>query len=273
MRYTVCSALALLGVIACGDDEPVSVQIQFDATVDGQAPVCGQTYSGLGANSEPFTLKDLRFYVSDLRVGSDAQPVSLDDDGTWQNGRIALLDFETGGSECELGTSQTRSVVSGEVEGPVEGRGLRFTVGIPFELNHQDVGLAEGPLSLTAMFWNWQGGYKFIRVDGSSGESPFNVHLGSTACDGDPAMGGTTTCSNSNRVDVELPDFDPTTSVVEFDVARLLESATLSTNTPMTAPGCQSFPSDPECPPVFDNLGLGYGGMPPSGPQTVFRAR
>ena len=46
--------------------------------------------------------------------------------------------------------------------------GVRFTMGVPFELNHGDPTVAPSPLNITAMFWNWQGGYKFLKADMNS---------------------------------------------------------------------------------------------------------
>ena len=256
-------------LFACGDEtvSPNPVQVTFSASIGAASPVCGQTYADLGSDRDPFTLRDLRFYVSELEVGG--QSVTLDDDGTWQDGQVALLDFETGGSECELGTAATRDVVVGTVDGDV-GTGLAFTVGVPFDMNHLDASIATGPLSLTSMFWNWRGGYKFIRVDGRTGDKAFNVHLGSTGCDGDAAMGGTTNCANPNRIRVELADWNPDTSVVSLDLARMFEGVSLSQSSTVPAAGCQSFPNDGDCPAVFDNLGLPYAGTPASGAQTVF---
>ena len=41
-------------------------------------------------------------------------------------------------------------------------------MGVPFESNHRDSTIAPSPLNITAMFWNWQGGYKFESHTNSS---------------------------------------------------------------------------------------------------------
>ncbi|PJN92728.1 metallo-mystery pair system four-Cys motif protein, partial [Amaricoccus sp. HAR-UPW-R2A-40] len=43
--------------------------------------------------------------------------------------------------------------------------GLAFEIGVPFDLNHGDPTLAPAPLDLTAMFWTWRGGYKFLKFE------------------------------------------------------------------------------------------------------------
>ncbi|MEM6368772.1 MAG: MbnP family copper-binding protein [Myxococcota bacterium] len=270
---TLCTTVVASG---CGEDQATftnDVELRFAALAGGEPLRCGESYSVGDGN---FEYRGLRFFISDVTIGSgtERQSLMLDDDGQWQDGRVALLDFEDGASECALGTTETRAVVQGQLEVPASDgdpgeaptRGLAFTLGVPFEVNHQDVAQATGPVSLTSMFWNWQGGYKFLRLDGFAGGGPYNVHLGSTGCDGGP-MGGVTACMNPNRVRVELPDFS-SGEVVLLDIGALLESAPLS-NTEMTPPGCMSAPNDPECGAVFSNFGLSYGGSE-AGDQRIF---
>lgn len=268
VRTTLLLGMALTAV-ACGDDGALQepVEVTFAALSGGEPVGCGDTLPGLDASGEDFVLRGLRFFVSDLRL--DGQPVDLDDDGRWQDGSVALLDFETGGSDCLLGTPDTRDHVTGTVAADVGAGTLSFVVGVPFASNHGDVAAATGPLSLTSMFWNWQGGYKFVRLDGSANGAPYNFHLGSTGCDGGPS-GGVTTCMNPNRVTVSLPDFDPATSIVVLDLDALFDGAGF-VNTPDTPPGCMSAPGDPECEAVFGNLGLSYGGGA-AGAQSAFVA-
>ena len=62
--------------------------------------------------------------------------------------------------------------------------GVRFEVGLPFDKNHAEVTLQPSPLNLSRMFWNWNAGYKFMRLDIRSTGQPrgWLVHLGSTGC-------------------------------------------------------------------------------------------
>jgi len=260
-------------LLSCGDaDEsngPVPVQIEMMVQPGGEALACGDVLTGIGADGAEFTYRGLRLFVSDVRLGrgSDAQSVRIANQDPWQDGRVALLDFEDGRSECAVGTAPVRFTIRGAVDEPVESPGLSFTIGVPFDVNHQDVATASGPLSLTSMFWNWQGGYKFLRLDGSAGGSPYNMHLGSTGCDGGP-MGGVTECQNPNRVEVVLDTFALDDSLVTIDLEALFSGASM-TNTEETPPGCMSAPQDPECTVIFSNLGLAYGEVP-AGDQSTF---
>ncbi|HJK89355.1 MAG TPA: metallo-mystery pair system four-Cys motif protein [Polyangiaceae bacterium LLY-WYZ-15_(1-7)] len=268
LRHALPLALALPFALACGGDDEEPVSLSFAAVVGDAGFECGQTYSGLGEGGLDLTPVDLRFYVHDVRlVTADGDEVALamDDDGRWQDGTVALLDFEDG---CgDMGNPDLNATVTGTAPAG-EYVGVRFRVGVPAEMNHADAATAGAPLNLTSMFWNWLGGYKFIRIDGeSSAFEGWRLHLGSTACEGD--MMGNASCATPNVVDVDLA-LDPAREAIVFDLAALVEGSTLA-NVEETPPGCMSAPSDVDCGPMFENLGLGFGGAG-AGAQSVFRA-
>ncbi len=242
---------------ACGDEsEPVS--FDFAAVVNGANFVCGDTYTGLGASGSDLTPRDFRMYVHDVRlVTADGREVAvaLDDDGRFQNGEVVLLDFENG---CgDMGNADLNTTISGRAPAG-DYTGLRFRIGVPDELNHADPTLADPPLNLTAMWWNWNGGYKHIRLDAvSSAFDGWRLHLGSTGCEGD--MMGTATCTTANRPDIQLSGADPRNATVQLDLAALVTGSTLM-NTDETPPGCMSAPMDMDCAPLFRELGLAFGG-------------
>ena len=101
-----------------------------------------------------------------------------------------------------------------------------FDLGVPFALNHQDVTVAASPLNLPPMWWNWQGGYKFVRVDmktdAEATAGAWFIHLGSTGCAAEnQATPPTTACARPNLAEIRLDGFDPATSVVVADLATL----------------------------------------------------
>ncbi len=210
-------------------------------------------------------MSDFRFYVHAIAL-EDADgnyvPVTLDTND-WQSEGTALLDFEDGCSD--FGDPGVNAVVRGTVP-TGEYDGIRFEMGVPFELNHRNPATSPSPLNRTAMQWNWQGGYKFLRIDsGTFSMNDWRMHLGSTACDGDPVAGGTTGCDTPNRVAVELATFDPDNDRVAADYAMLVGGAALDDTQMETPVGCMSGPTDSDCGPLFDNLGLSFGGSTPSG--------
>lgn len=256
------AAVAPFAVSACGGESDFT--IDFAARAGSEEVSCGASFPGLGTGGA-VRLRDFRLYVSNVRlVDADGAevPLTLEDDGVWQQGGVALLDFEDGSAECgDSGTAETRTQIVGTAE-IGEARGLRFTVGVPFAQNHFDSATAPSPLNLSTMFWNWRGGYKFMRIDlrDESNQNNFNIHLGATACmAATPVEAPAAPCGRPNRVEVSLDDFDPAAGTVILDLAGLLSGVDTSTNTNMTPPGCMSAPSDPnDCTPVFGNLGLDF---------------
>lgn len=291
-----CQLAPTAGPATAGSGATQPVTIRFAAAIGDQPFECGRQYGGIGTTKSTITPNDLRWFVSEVALIDAAGrrvPVQLAQDGSWQVEDIALLDFENGSGPCLNGTRGTRDRVEGRVPAG-DYRGLEFTLGVPFGRNHGDPTVAPVPLNVTAMFWNWQGGYKFLKFDAmSSGMRPaaagghgamaghgaapapgFALHLGSTQCaSAARTEAPSAPCRNPNRVVVRFDRFDPATQVVVADLAAVLAEANVDVNTAGTAPGCMSFPGDPDCVPVMRALGLAYGDRPADGPQRLFRAR
>jgi uncharacterized repeat protein (TIGR04052 family) len=304
-------ALTTLIVGASGTISPLAtaaerqkVTLRFAAKVGNQPFSCGSIYR-LGTPAIEQTFADFRFYVTEvtlINAWGKTVPVALEQDGKWQYQNVALLDFEDKTGSCTNGTTELRDRVIGTVP---RGNytGLKFTLGIPFALNHEDAALAPSPLNLTGLWWNWQFGYKFARIDLQSptmaqpmGDHPkpqkhqdrqeheaaasgfpdeaaasgFPIHLGSTGC----AMGATTqkptTCKNPNRATISVTRFDPAKQVLVADLAKLVATVNLKQNQPKTAPGCMSEPGDQDCLGIMATLGLPFMSKPEI-PQTFFR--
>lgn len=293
MLGLILAAAAALALAACGDDEAAPadqpIAIQFAAVVGAEPFACGATYTlgvGNGGAGSTFQPRDLRFYVSDVTLlyhdGSEA-PLAMAEDGNYQRAGVALLDFEDGtaacaaGSEGAVGDAGTHTAVTGRAPaGHVHG--LRFTVGVPEEMNHLDAASAAPPLNRTAMFWSWTTGYRHLRIDGNitnvGAPNVHNLHVGSTGCalldPADPSKGAV--CNTSNRPVVYLADVDLATQAVTLDLQALFATADLDGVGLNPSPGCMSGPTDPECGPIFQKLGLPFG-TAPAGQQQVFRAQ
>ncbi len=241
----VVSLLILLG--GCSR-EPVD--IRFAATWGGEP---------IGCEAEGLTLTDLRFYVSEIElVAPDGAARALD--------QVALIDLENGRGACQNGTSVVQATVTGELPS-AEYRGLRFTLGVPFELNHADPLTAPPPLDDPAMHWHWRSGYKFLRAGVKTADDGFWIHVGSAGCEG--TVGNITGCRFPNRVRVDLPDFDPRSQAVTLDLQALLEGTSLSDG---EAGDCSSGPPETACVAPFRALGIDFESGSVTGPQTVFLA-
>lgn len=279
MKHALFAAFAAtLAVPAFAGD--MTVTIPFAAEIGGKPFTCADTFPGLGATGIEVAASDFRVFVSKaslVRADGSLQPIALDQDGQWQSGDLALLDFEDATGACTNGTQGTHTGLTGTVP---EGSyfGLVFTVGVPFDQNHVDPTLAPAPLNTTAMFWNWQGGYKFVRIDmvptdrKEDGPKGWFLHLGSTMCDAASKTSAPAACKNENRIDVRLDGFDPAKNSVVIDPAAVVAEADLTVNAPETSPGCMSFPGDADCMTVMAKLGLPYMDVA-AGNQSLFSMR
>lgn len=257
-------ALLLLPLGYSADaQESQAITLNFAATVGDFAAHCGETYTGVGADNAAVQFNDFRFYISNIQLlTSDGEPVplALDQDGMWQAEGVALLDFEDGTASCsEAGNAALNGKITGTAP-TGDYTGVIFDLGVPFELNHNDVTLAPSPLNVAAMWWNWQFGYKFVRIDlttdATEVEKGWFIHLGSTACDSPAgAISPLEQCANPNLATISLSDFDFEQDVIVADLGSLLTDVALYDNTPMP-PGCMSGTDDPDCNTLFPNFGL-----------------
>ena len=106
------AATALAGLAACdhdhddGDhDHDRAVELRFAAVVGAEPFACTKTFTVGAVELEPL---DFRLYVHGVQlVDADGGtwPVTLGDDGLWQDGAVALLDFEDKSGTCVNGTT------------------------------------------------------------------------------------------------------------------------------------------------------------------------
>lgn len=257
------------------DLSPRAVTIRFEAKVGTAAFACGQTYQHMGTEDTTITPRDFRFYVQDVELlgaGGARTPLALDQDGTWQYQNVALLDFENFTGGCADGTPETNLTLRGKVP-PGPYTGISFTIGLPAAMNHKDLTALPAPLNLTSLWWGWNFGHIFFAAVSHTdittptpGTNDHYVHVGSTGCNGDPAMGEAVTCTSSNRPHVELTGFDPLTQAIRVDYGAVLAGSKLT-----TSEGCHSFTAD-TCTAPFAKVGIDFATGQPMGTQAVFAA-
>ncbi len=253
--------------------EPINVSIDFKAKVGNTNFSCNRSFQNIGTTNSTATLTDFRFYVHDATLikadGSEAK-VALTQDGKWQKDNIVLLDFEDGTGSCSNGNSDTNTSIKGTVPAG-DYTSVKFKLGVPFEMNHQLPESAPSPLNLTSLFWVWNAGYKFVRIDLKTQGQPdgWFIHLGSTGCNGASRTDVPTSCANPNRPEITLNNFNASDKVIVADVKKLLMNSDVDSNVPDSAKGCMSGPTDTDCIGVFNNFGLPFDGKDSTG-QTFF---
>lgn len=318
MKNRIKHTLSVLAVIstgtlltACGGSSStdsvssVNVSIPFQAVAGDQTIKCGETITGLGTGTSSETgvgtdvkIANFRMFVHDITLITDQGieiPVTLDATEDGQNADVALLDFrdtaegtticlENSTDDTEENPNYNDTVKGSVVIDPAYTIShVQFTLGVPFDLNHNDPSAADEPLRspglASGMTWSWQNGYKFVGFDvlpigGIYRDityfgNTWSIHLGSTGCEVNPDPNAyeeteevpeITPCGAPNRPTVTLP----IGSVALDDIAIQIDYAALVTDNNLgedagDAPGCMSRASDPECEAIFEKFGLPWG--------------
>jgi uncharacterized repeat protein (TIGR04052 family) len=248
-----------------------AVRLRFVARVGAEPFACGSTYRT--SSGEGFTPADLRLFVQDIALldsSGNEHSVTLDVRAPWQTDGVALIDFEDGSAACLAGTRDRNLEVSGRIA-PGDYRGVAFSNGVPEALNHADPSRLPPPLQAGSMSWGWLQGYRFLMAEvagtASSGDAAVPgsalLHLGSTACSGNPSAGGIA-CSKPNRNRIRLPEFDADADAIVVDLAELFGDMDLAAVTT-----CHS--SGQACAPLFERIGLDLASGTPNDAQRLYR--
>jgi uncharacterized repeat protein (TIGR04052 family) len=232
-------ALGLITGLAtsCTRSGSAEVQLRFELAADPAAS---------NAN-----VRNLQFYIHEVELLDEhgkPRPFRFAAAPPWQSERVALLDL-AGGS-----ATQRRVEIHGTPESAAVAAysGIRFTVGVPFELNHADALAAAAPLNRAEMFWNWQSGYKFLRVDLAVEDHEWSFHLGATGCSSASALRPPAAqCAQPNLVRVELRG-DPLRNVVRFHLEPLVAAAHSANYAICTG----NYADDPACANAYASTGL-----------------
>jgi uncharacterized repeat protein (TIGR04052 family) len=222
---------------ACTANDANRAEIRFGIAADASA-----------AN---VNVRQLQFYVHDVEL-VDAQgtghPFRLSAALPWQSERVALVDLSD-----DPGT-QRRAAIQGTLDAgkPVMYKSIRFTIGVPFELNHTNPLTAPPPLDRGEMFWAWQSGHKFLRSDLAADGREWSFHLGSTGCSSASALRPPAApCAQPNTMRVELRG-DPLRQTIRLRLEPLLVAARATNYATCTG----SYAHDPACGPAYASTGL-----------------
>lgn len=148
------------------------------------------------------------FYLSkpEVRIDGKWQRVKFKQT-QWQTPNEALLKFHNKCSNPDDANSKIVLDVSEELLKLATN--LRFTMGLPFDVNHADPLTQQTPLNDKTMFSSRQNGHQFLRLDVSkSGKETrkWSYHLGSVGCSSESASAPPAkSCAFTNRVEFILP--------------------------------------------------------------------
>lgn len=261
---TADAKTSVRGTHAVSSRQPVT--IRFTAT-QGTRPIrCGTALTGVGTTDASTRLKDMRFYVSNVRLvrrNGTSVKVKLRRDDQWNLTRgsqsVTLIDLENGRGGC-TGDARMNTMVVGTVPRGTYA-GITYTVGVPLALNHTNPTATPAPLNLIALNWSWQAGRKFTQIElvrpttGKVVGPDFLVHLGSTGCQGVPTGRNAMSCTAPNRAKVLFRSFNPARQRIALDLDAMTARIDVTRNRGGAA-GCMSGTTDPECGGIFRAAGL-----------------
>jgi uncharacterized repeat protein (TIGR04052 family) len=286
------TAAALLGATllfaGCGSDDndtttqengdgavQKEVTIDFRAMMGNESVACSENnqtkvYTNVGTSDESVTIKDFRFFVSEVKfIKADGTKVPLtltNNDNQYQkeNGdHVAILDFEDNTGDCidRGNTPETYTTLIGTIPDDTYSD-IEFTLGVPFDINHDSTSYADiKALNQPMMSWSWQAGRKFTKIELHSQTDPslvWNFHLGSTGCVATTDTNSTVvteSCAQPNRIQVRLQEFNPQTNAIKVNYKSLLRNNDVAIDLGMSK-GCMSGLTDPECDALFTGLAL-----------------
>lgn len=280
-----------LGLVAIAAMGSAVTEIPFTliSGTDPSVPFgCNKTTAGHATSvrhiseSLNFRLKDARFYVHDVKlVKADGSTTdfALSNDGTWQNGTVALLDFEDKTGDCTAGTTDTNLSLKGYAA-PGNYVGVEFKVGVPEAQNSLYSVTASAPLNVTAMYWSWTTGYKFFKfewktTEGAGGLGTF--HLGASGtCTGGNGSSTNLSCTYPDIPTVRVTRtnnaaWTPSANPVYLDVKALVQG----TNTNVADGGASltcmgNSNTTALCKPLLTNIGVNQADGKTLSTQTAF---
>lgn len=302
--FMAASALCLSALLtACGGSsssssdnnnppmaETKTLKIPFAAKAGETDIQCGTPVSGLGASDTSGQFEYAAWFVYDVKLVTEAGDVAtqmVENEAQNAEYDFAFLEFRdilggcTNADQLPYDSTNNLVTVTTDVD-PSQVKGIKFKLGMPYEPNHTVETKYQQEKAYYAMLWNWQAGFRFMRVDlipdggftqdGTLYEDKtFNFHLGATGCEGDPVA-----CAQPNNTtefvltnDQFVVNEAGTGTKVKFDYAELVSGMDLTVDEGGSK-GCMSALQDPECTPMFYNLGIPLDTTPGRSDQKVF---
>jgi len=258
----IFNSFILLLLSACSKSEQNQV-LTFQTRFEQQNLSCDQTVK---YNDTWLELSQIQLYLSDFSIKSEQgewQTLTMTT-SPYQTSNVALLGLSCG--ENKTGKDNWQVTFTDNVN-LATASGIRFKLGVPFELNHLNPLTQPSPLNVSSMFWGWQTGHKFMRLEmltkqmttvktsEQQQQGNWLFHLGSTGCSAPSVVRAPKqACKYANVVDVELALVQQSNNkqtIVTIDLSRLLSGISLTAEQ-----SCQSARSDKSCQQLFQRLGL-----------------
>lgn len=232
--------------ISCSEQKKEIETLYFSPSFSGVSLNCDSVFN---VDNKKWHYQKLQMYISNVQLQNEM--------GKWQSWPMNVSNYQYSdtaliGENCLDGyNSANWQIELAPMPALTDMRKIRFTLGVPFELNHLNPLTQPSPLNVSSMFWVWQTGHKFLRIELASADENWLFHLGSTGCSAPSVMRAPKQpCKQPNQVLVELP-FNHKLKNIDFDIAALLQGVNVTMNN-----SCQSTPDQQSCLNPLSNIGV-----------------
>ncbi len=252
--------LSLIFLVGCDNSNNLITadtennKVTFQTQFSGKNIQCKSTFIPSITAKAVWQYTQLQFFLSNIELknsqGNWYKPALVK--SPYQSHNIALL-----GEHCR-NTNKNKGNWSLTFTNKVNikaASAIRFTLGVPFKVNHLNPLTQESPLNVPSMFWGWQQGHKFLRLEMSSRlpqslkTNNWLFHLGSVGCKASsPLRSPKQECLQPNRYTFQLPLVDNNNTIV-LNLSVLLRGISLQSEN-----SCQSAPDNKTCQQLMTNL-------------------
>ena len=207
--------------MACSK-KPTQTQLAISPIWQGQLLNCDTTFS---IQDGKWRIRDFSLYLSQIEY--------QDLDGKWN--KVELDVGKESSSQVVLLTPEC-STKSNDYKWQIETKNniekwqkVKFTLGVPFALNHENPIFQKSPLNVPSMFWVWRTGHKFLRLEMESEKDDWLFHLGSVGCQAKSAIRAPEEpCQFPNTFTYEVDLLE--VKQINLDVGVLLNGIVLDTD-------------------------------------------
>lgn len=255
VAFAVVKYVMPLGYAFFNIQHSSNTNIKVQLTWQGKALNCHSLFTS-DNNNQKWAIEQFQFFISDIAVASSNlhwQNVDLTVNSSQANNTVLV------GTNCQSSRSSKQLESNNNwtinFDSPLPNNDiqtLRFTLGVPFSVNHLNPISQKSPLNMPSMFWVWQTGHKFMRLELKSKNEQWLFHLGSVGCHSASVMRAPSQpCRYPNTFTFEVPvDAEKGNELVlNIDLSKLLTSVELEQTT-----SCQSQPDNPHCQLLISNL-------------------
>lgn len=250
LKNTAFSAVVVLLLLSSCDkpQNSLSAPITFKPVFNGKIINCNSQFLH---SEQQWHYTQLQFFISDIQAKNNA--------GEWQNLPLKKSVFQSNnsvllGEHCDESDTQKPNstnwqLVLADNTNLNNFSHIRITLGLPFKVNHLNPLTQDSPLNIPSMFWSWQGGHKFLRLELLSASDHWLFHLGSVGCKAaSPMRAPLQECLHPNRYTYEFA-LKKNTPMITLVLDKLLNHINLSEQT-----SCQSSQDNHNCQTLFENL-------------------